>query len=456
MTKRLICRFVFFTLALLFVISSTGFNISAQEKEEKVKLTTEAKKAREDSLSILNEMKEILKKNYYDQQMHGIDLEKRIEEAKARVKTMQYNWQMYRVLVQVLMDFNDSHTSMILPPRSDHFQYGFGMQMIGDECFVTSVKKDSDAQKQGVAVGDQILKFGKFAPNRRDLWKMSYVIYKLDPANTLDLQLRKPDGTDKSLTLNAKTMTDKEFRAEQKARKEKNKFEPFKCQEINKDLVACKLYSFIVERDDIDKMMKQAAKYPKLILDLRGNGGGYVTIEQYLLSHFFDREVKIADLVTRNKSEERFTKPLGNRQYKGDVTVLIDSNSASAAEITARVLQLEKRAQVYGDYSSGSVMTSITMPFRNIVSAFATLAIINTGMSVTVSDVIMRDGSRLENTGVTPDMILQPSGVGLAQKTDPVLAYAAIKYGAKLSPEQAGGYYFMTAKEEDDDNDESQ
>ena len=35
---------------------------------------------------------------------------KRIEAAKARVKTMQYNWQMYRVLVQVLMDFDDSHT----------------------------------------------------------------------------------------------------------------------------------------------------------------------------------------------------------------------------------------------------------------------------------------------------------------------------------------------------------
>ncbi len=70
--------------------------------------------------------------------------------------------------------------------------------MIGDKWFITSVKKDSDAQKQGVTVGDQILLFGKFTPNRRDLWKMSYVIYKLDPANTLDLQIRKSDGTEKS------------------------------------------------------------------------------------------------------------------------------------------------------------------------------------------------------------------------------------------------------------------
>lgn len=456
MNKTPFLRSAISRLLLSLVILTMAFNVSAQEKEEKIRLTSDAKKAREYSLEMLEEMKGILKEHYYDSKMHGIDLEKRIEDAKTRVKTMQYNWQMYRVLVQVLMDFNDSHTRMILPPRTDYFQYGVGMQMIGDECFITSVKKDSDAQKQGVTVGDQITFLGKFKPNRRDLWKMTYVLYKLDPADTLDLKIRKPDGTEKSLTIKAKTMTDKEFRAEQKARKEKYKYEPFKCQEMSKEVVACKLYSFVVEKNDIDKMMKQVAKYPKFILDLRGNGGGYVMIEQYLLSHFFNREVKIADLVTRKKTETRLTKPLGDGGYKGEVAVLIDSNSASAAEITARVLQLEKRAKIYGDASSGSVMTSITLPFRSIVSAFADYAVIQTGMSVTVADVIMRDGSRLENRGVPPDEILQPSALGMAMKTDPVLAYAAAKLGANVSPEQAGSYHFMVEKDESDDESDAQ
>lgn len=441
-------------LFLIFVFIFCG-SISAQDKEQKIKLSFEAKQAREHSLKILDEMEGILKEYYYDSKFRGIELESRIEAAKARVKTLEYNWQMYRVLVQVLMDFNDSHTVMMLPPRTDYFQYGFGMQMIGDECFVTSVKNDSDARGQGIEVGDQIVLLGKFKPNRRDLWKMIYVLYKLDPANTLDLKIRKPDGSEKSLIIKAKTMTDKEYRAEQKARKEKKKFEPFKCQEMNKEVIACKLYSFVVEKNDVDKMMKQAAKYPKFILDLRANGGGYVSVEQYLLSHFFDREVKIADLVTRKKADTRFTKPLGDRQYKGEVAVLIDSNSASAAEMTARVLQLEKRAKIYGDVSSGSVMTSIRLPFRNIVSMLATAAIIRVGMSVTVADVIMRDGSRLENTGVIPDEILQPTAIALARKTDPVLAYAAVKFGADVSPEQAGGYYFMVEKGEDETDEET-
>ncbi len=440
-------------LLILFIVCTTVFSVSAQEKEEKIKMSSDAKIARDYSLTMLDEMKEILKENHYDPAMRGIDLDKRIETAKTRVKTMQYNWQMYRVLVQVLMDFNDSHTRMILPPRSDYFQYGFAMQMIGDECFVTSVKKDSDAQKQGIAVGDQIVLLGKFKPNRRDLWKMTYVLYKLDPANTLDVKIRKPDGAENSLTVKAKTMTDKEFRAERKARKEKHKYEPFKCQEVSKEVVACKLYSFIVEKNDIDKMMKQAAKYPKFILDLRGNGGGYVIIEQYLLSHFFNREVAIADLVTKKKTETTVTKPLGDREYKGEVAVLVDSNSASAAEITARVLQLENRAKIYGDVSSGSVMTSIALPFRNIVSSFADAAIIHTGMSVTVADVIMRDRSRLEDKGVVPDEVLKPSAVSMAKKTDPVLAYAAAKFGATVTPEQTGSYYFMVEKDENDSDD---
>lgn len=439
--------------SLIFFICAS--NAPAQQevkKEEKIKLDPAAKKARDYSLSILDEMKSILKEHYYDPKMHGIDLEKRIEEAKARVKTMQYNWQMYRVLVQVLMDFNDSHTRMILPPRTDYFEYGIGTQMIGDECFIISVKKDSDAQKQGISVGDQITLLGKFKPNRRDLWKMMYVLYKLDPADTLDLKVRKPDGTEKALTIKARTMTEKQFRAEQKARREKYKYEPFKCQEISREVIACKLYSFVVERNDIDKMMKQASKYPKFILDLRGNGGGYVVVEQYLLSHFFNREVKIADLVTRKKTEPRWTKPLGDREYKGEVAVLVDSSSASAAEMTARVLQLEKRAKIYGDMSGGKVMTSIALPFQSVISLFAAAAWIQVGMSVTVADVIMRDGSRLENAGVIPDEILQPTGIALAQKTDPVLAYAAVKFGAETTPKQAGDFYFMVEKSENEED----
>lgn len=452
-------RLTFLLLGIIFFTQASPA-VFAQEGEKKLKLNSESKKSRDYALKMLDEMKEILEEHYYDQKFRGVDLKARIEAAKTRVKTLEFNWQMYRVLVQVLMEFNDSHTTMILPPRTDYFQYGLGWQMIGNNCYVTYVKKDSDAAVQGVEVGDQLLSIGRFKPTRNDLWKIGYMIYKLDPAKTLNLKLLKPDGTEKSLVINAKTQTDKEFRAELKAKKEKAKGkdkendEPFKCQEIDKTLAACKLYSFIVEKSDIDKMMKVAAKYPKLILDLRGNGGGYVTVEEYFLSYFFDQPVKIASVISKGKTEVRMTKPLGvNKQYKGEVTVLIDSRSASASEMTARVLQLQKRGKVFGDFSSGSVMTSITVPFRSLMSAFADYAMIRVGMSVTVADVIMSDGSRLEHIGVEPDEVLQPNGSALKEKLDSVLAYAVGKNGVEISPEKAGKYYFITEKDEENEED---
>jgi C-terminal processing protease CtpA/Prc len=438
--------------SILFVIVLTWFSaLHAQETDPKPKLSGEAKRAREYALGMLDEMETILKEYYYDPKFKGIDLKARLEAAKTRVKTLQYNWQMYRVLVQVLMEFNDSHTRMHLPPRSDYFQYGVGWQMIGEECYVVSVNRDSDAAKKGVEVGDQLLSIGKLNPTRNDLWKINYLIYRLAPEKAIDLKIKKPDGSEKTVVIEAKTMTDKEFEAERKARRKKDvdKYEPFRCKEVDKTLIACRLESFVVEKNVIDKMMKAASPYPKMILDLRGNGGGYVAIEQYLLGHFFDREVKIADFITKAKTEVRKTKMVdASKQYKGEVAVLVDSNSASASEITAKVLQLEKRAKVYGDFSSGSVMTSIRVPFRSVMSALADLAFIMVSMSVTVGDVVMKDGSRLEKNGVAPDEVLQPTGAALKVKADAVLAFAAMRLGSEISPDDAGKFYFIAEKDE--------
>ena len=445
-----------FSLTLLILF---GLSLNAQD-QSKPKLNAESKQAREWSLSMLDETEKILKEYYYDPTFHGIDLKARVAAAKERIKTLQYNWQMYRVIAQLLLDLNDSHTSLILPSRSDHFDYGFGMQMFGDKCYVTWVNKELDSYQQGVRAGDQIIKIGTLAPTRQDLWKVRYVIYRLDPIKTLDLEIRKPDGTEKAVTITAKTMTDKEYLADLKVRREKFKADkgdddPFKCREVSSEILACRLETFEVEKNDIDKMMTQALKYPKLILDLRGNGGGRVSIEEYLIGHFFDKPVKIADMVMKEKTEERSTKQTVSHKFLGELAILIDSNSASAAEITAKVLQLENRAKIYGDRSSGKVMTSIIVPYESLIGGLAAQATIYTGMSVTIGDVIMKDKSRLENVGVTPDEIIVPKQMAFVRKADAVLAYVAQKMGANLTPEAAGGFHFILPKEYYDDEEKS-
>ena len=95
-------------------------------------------------------------------------------------------------------------------------------------------------------------------------------------------------------------------------------------------------------------------------------------------------------------------------------------------------------------------MTSIFVPFFSHLAITEEVLVTNTGMSITIGDLIMSDGKRLENVGVVPDIPIIPTALALSQKTDPVLSVAAIKLGAELTPEKAGSFHFIIAEEEDE------
>jgi C-terminal processing protease CtpA/Prc len=146
----------------------------------------------------------------------------------------------------------------------------------------------------------------------------------------------------------------------------------------------------------------------------------------------FDKDVKLADRVGRKEKKPEIAKGIHN-PFSGKLAVLVDSNSASAAEMFARVMQIEKRGVIIGDRTSGSVMEA-----RHYEEKLGTDTVVFYGASITESDLIMADGKSLEHTGVTPDEVTLPTAEALAKGTDPVLARAAEMLGVKLSIEEAG------------------
>jgi C-terminal processing protease CtpA/Prc len=122
--------------------------------------------------------------------------------------------------------------------------------------------------------------------------------------------------------------------------------------------------------------------------------------------------------------------------------------------MVARVVQLEQRGKIIGDATSGALMTSIKRGLFGRLSAFTTFARTPYLMSVTIGDIIMKDGNRVEGVGVMPDESIVPTGIALRLKVDPILAHAATRLGATLTPEQAGEFYFITRKEEDEDEEQ--
>lgn len=352
------------------------------------------------------------------------------------------------MIAQVLIDFNDSHLYFSPPATTVDVQYGFAMKIIGNDAFVSIVKPKSDADAKGLKPGDRILSIEGFKPNRKDLWKMTYYYYVLSPRTKLRLSILRPGSQEPAdVEIAAKVLTKKRilnFSAGQDLNDLIREMDDTAGREVHfiaslDNVAIWKMITFSVEPAQIADIIDSKVKgKPKLILDLRGNGGGYVKTLEQLAGYFFDKDMKIADRVGRpEKKKENEPMMLKSRQkdhFPGKLVVLIDSQSGSASEIFARLVQLEKRGVIIGDVSAGAVMQSVHHPFKMIAGISNELYY---GASITNADVIMSDGKSVEHTGVIPDELILPTAEDLRNGRDPVLARALEIVGVKTTPEAA-------------------
>jgi C-terminal processing protease CtpA/Prc len=187
-----------------------------------------------------------------------------------------------------------------------------------------------------------------------------------------------------------------------------------------------------MDDSQVESLLKDVRKHKSFVIDLRGNPGGSVETLERLLGGFFDHDVTIGKRVGRKEMKPQVTKHQ-HEAFHGKVVVLVDSQSSSAAELFARVMQLEKRGVVVGDRSSGLVMEGKFYSY-----SLGADSRVFYGALITDADVVMADGKSLEHTGVTPDEIVLPAPADLLSGRDSALSRAIELAGASLSPEQAG------------------
>ena len=449
--RRILVIALFMALSIL-CLSPPGVN--AQGAKTRIEQKPNPKANREFGLAMLRLVKKVLKDNYYDPTFHGINIDERFKAAEAEIKTEDRRWQINRTIAQILLDLNDSHTAYYPPEKLFSVDYGFSMMMMGGSCYVVNVKKHSNAETKGITPGDEIVEINGLDPKKDSLWVIYYIINRLDPQDNLNIKLRKLDNTIQEITVEAKFLSQDEQEKQFKEMKNDNQIKPYACSEISQELIACKLRTFVAEGAVIDKMMKEVGVHKKFILDLRGNRGGIVDTEERLTGYFFDHDVKIFTERRRNGTKDKIAKSHGDKAFGGEVSVLIDSRSASASEIFARVIQIEKRGKIIGDVSDGAVMESYQIPLSPDFYDYWTRFTV-AEMSVTIADLIMSDGGRLEGKGVIPDVPVFPNRVALSKRLDPVLAYAAQLMGSPISAQKAGDLHFLIPKEVDPSSNES-
>lgn len=389
--------------------------------------------------SMLLQISNDLTHHYYDPQLHGVDWPAKVSEAREKIKQEKSLNMAMAHIAAALDSLNDSHTFLIPPSRPYILDHGWTLQMVGDKCIVTRVRPGGDAESHGVKAGDQLLAINGYRLGRDNLWKIEFAFNVLRPLPQLTVTLRNSQGDRKAglqalfrqrghvQDLDGETIQRMNLDWEEWAYQQR-----IRTVEYGDELMIAKLPSFMIDENAINKVMSSARKRKAVIFDLRENPGGSIEALKTLVGNLFDHDVKICDRVGRNSNKPIVAKSKRNG-FDGRLIVLIDSKSASASELMARVVQLEKRGTVIGDRSSGSVMEA-----REYSYSSGADMVMFYGASITDANLIMSDGQTLEHVGVTPDEVVLPSSADLAAGSDAVLAHAAGLAGVKISPEDAG------------------
>ncbi|HEV3471204.1 MAG TPA: S41 family peptidase [Pyrinomonadaceae bacterium] len=399
---------------------------------------------RERSRTMLSIIKDDLKKNYYDPTFRGMNLDERFKQADEMLKGSNDRGEMFAIIAQVLIELDDSHTFFIPPGRTVRVDYGWRMQTFGDNCYVTAVRPGSDAEAKGLKVGDLVLEAAGYGITRNNHWKFQYLFDVLRPQSGMRVVVQSPGGQPRQLELMAevkrrKLVTDLTSGSDlfDLIREAENDERHNRHRYVEAEgVMIWKMPRFDLSKEQVDDAMGKVKKHQALVLDLRGNSGGFEETLLRMVGHLFKQDVQVGELRRRKEAKPLVARTVGAGAFGGKLVVLLDSRSGSAAELLARVVQLEKRGTVVGDRSAGKVMRS-----RGHGHQLGTDIAIFYGVSVTDADIVMADGKSLEKVGVTPDEVRLPSAEDLAAKRDPVLAHAASLVGLKLDPEKAGALF---------------
>lgn len=150
-----------------------------------------------------------------------------------------------------------------------------------------------------------------------------------------------------------------------------------------------------------------------LIIDLRGNPGGFGIMATGLVGRLIDKELDLGDMNNPSGNIPFHAFPQENA-YLGPVAVLVDSFSASTSEIFASSLQEHKRSRIIGRTTAGAVLPAVIEKLPN-----------GDRLQYAIGDYVTAVHKvHLEGRGVIPDEIIPLVPEALLKGRDPDLEAA--------------------------------
>lgn len=273
----------------------------------------------------------------------------------------------------IFLNKNDSDS---LSESLDGAYEGIGIVAIGN--VVYQVYENSPAEKAGLLANDEIIKINGTEINLENHELITELLDK-DGENTIVVKRDKE-------TLTFKVEVAKVNIPSVSSTVIKNEEKNTKIGYLQLASFSAHSYEEVVEALE---ELEEDEEITSLIIDLRDNTGGYLTVATDISSLFLEKGSVIYSLENKDEKNEYKDETKEKREYK--IVVLVNSNTASAAEILAAALHDSYGATIVGKTTFGKGKVQTMTHYEDTIVKY------------TSAKWIRPNGECVDEVGIVPD-----------------------------------------------------
>ncbi len=258
----------------------------------------------------------------------------------------------------IYTNYSDTDSTITFKETVDGSYEGIGAtvgQTADGQLVVVEVFKDSPSDKAGLKEGDVIIKIdGEDYTNKTSTDVANYIKDNKNATITLTI---KRDDEQKEIKLQRGMVEMPTVNSEIYEKNDKKI-----------GYISISIFSSITTKqftNALDKLNKE--NIDGLVIDVRDNGGGYLSVVTDIASEILEKNKVIYKLEKDEKISEKKDNTKAKLEYP--VAILVNSNSASAAEILAAAIKESYDGFVVGTntYGKGTVQQTTTLPDGSMV-----------------------------------------------------------------------------------------
>ena len=416
---------------------------------------------RDRGLTMLRVVARDLRKEFWDSTMKGVPFDSLVTVAEQEIRAATSYVQVNGAIARVVLALDDSHTRYWPPAGVYRIELGWVPYAVGDSVYLRHVEPWLMAPPFDVRIGDRLLAIDGWRVERRRLPDLLYLRKHLQPSGSMVLTLQRGEDPPRAVQVPVQAIQGRLYydlsrlgggsdfyQLIREAQRSDSGWDS-RFARPGPDVVYWRLASFAVSERHLRDGLRRVPQEGTLLLDLRGNHGGYVRALSWLLARIAPAE-HVGDTLYLARHHDKVDALVVDRaaareRWHGRLIVLIDSESMSASEAFADAVQRLEIGTVLGDRSLGFLTEAIGRAHMTVEATSVFY-----GVSLATAMLERPDGSRVEGVGVTPDELIAPTPEDLIAQRDPVLARALQIAGLPYDPRRAMEYFRFGEEQTED------